>query len=77
MMTKAFIVFNQGLWNGETVFIDNKRLWFDDDKAMKAFPILKELKTAKLAAAKAKTVSERSSANKQIKTIISKLETLE
>ena len=76
MMTKAFIVFNQGLWNSETAFIDNKKLWYDDEKAMEAFPLLKELKAAKLTAAKAKTVSDRSSNNKRIKDTISRLEGL-
>ena len=77
MMTKAFLVSNQGLFSGQDELIDNKKLWYDEEKAKRLLPLLKQLKAAKLSAAKAKTISEKSNFNSQIKTIIKQLEGLQ
>ena len=74
MMTKAFLVSNQGLFYGQDKLLDNKKLWYDEEKAKQLLPLLKQLKAAKLSAAKAKTISEKSKFNSQIKTIIQQLE---
>ncbi len=76
MMTKSFLVCNQGLYSGQAELLDSKKLWYDDDKAMECLPMLKKLKQLKLSAAKAKTVSEKSKCNSQIKEIINTLEGL-
>ena len=77
MMTKAFLVSNQGLFSGEDKLIDNKKLWYDEEKAKQIFPLLKQLKAVKLSAAKARTISEKSKFNSQIKSIIKQLEELQ
>ena len=77
MMTKAFLVSNQGLFSGQDKLIDNKKLWYDEEKTKQLLPLLKQLKAAKLSAAKAKTISEKSNFNSQIKTIIKQLEGLQ
>ena len=74
MMTKAFLVFNQGLYSGADKLLDSK-VWYDD-KMLTLLPMLKKLKTAKLSAAKAKTVADKSVYNKQIKETIKLLEEL-
>lgn len=76
MMTKSFLVCNQGLYKGETELLDSKKLWYDGDKAMECLPLLKKLKQLKISAAKAKTISEKSSFNGQIKENIKLLEGL-
>ena len=73
MMTKAFLVSNQGLFSGQDKLLDNKKLWYDEEKAKQLLPLLKQLKAAKLSAAKAKTISEKSNFNSQIKTIIKQI----
>ena len=75
MMTKAFLVFNQELFSGATQLVDS-RMWHDDNKVLRCYPLLKRLKNLKLSAAKAKTVSEKSELNKQIKSVIKELEEL-
>lgn len=73
MMTKAFLVFNQELFSGELI---DSRMWHDDNKVLRCYPLLKKLKALKLSAAKAKTVSEKSDLNRQIKSVIKELEEL-
>lgn len=73
MMTKAFLVFNQELFLSELI---DSRMWHDDNKILRCYPLLKKLKALKLSAAKAKTVSEKSDLNRQIKSIIKELEEL-
>lgn len=75
MMTKAFLVFNQELYSGCVKFLDHK-LWYDDVKVLKCFPLLKQLKTLKISVSKVKTISEKSVCNKQIKDTIKQLEEL-
>ncbi|MDD6489496.1 MAG: DUF4391 domain-containing protein [Clostridia bacterium] len=77
MMTKAFLVSNQGLFSGENKLLDNKKLWYDEEKAKQLFPLLRQLKFVKISAAKAKTVSEKSKFNSQIKSVIQQLEELQ
>ena len=76
MMTKSFLVCNRGLFARESELLDSKRLWYDNDKAADCFPLLKKLKNLKLSAARANTISEKSSINKQIKENIKDLEAL-
>ncbi len=76
MMTKSFLVCNQWLFGGQTKLLDSKKLWYDNDKAMECFPLLKKLKQLKISASKARTVSEKSEYNSQIKEIINTLEGL-
>ena len=60
----------------ENELIDNKNLWYDEERAKQIFPLLKQLKFVKLSAAKARTISEKSKLNFQIKEIIGRLETI-
>lgn len=75
MMTKAFLVFNQAVYSGSLKILDS-RVWYDDEKAMLFFPLLKRLKSLKQSAAKADTIAEKSAYNKEMKTIIEQLENL-
>lgn len=74
MMTKAFLVFNKGLYSNQQKILDNKKLWYDDARVMKLFPLLKNLKIEKAQAAKAKTIADKSKHNKEIKALIATLE---
>lgn len=76
MMTKSFLVCNQGLFSGQSELLDSKKLWYDNEKAMQCFPLLKKLKALKLSAVKANTIFEKSNYNKQIKETIIALEEL-
>lgn len=76
MMTKAFLICNQGLFACEDKLLDNKKLWYDEQKAKQAFPLLKRLKTLKLSALKVSTIAEKSMYNNQIKKTIKELEEL-
>lgn len=76
MMTKAFLVSNQGLFLSENKLLDNKKLWYDEQKAMQVLPLLMNLKTLKLSSLKVKTLVEKSMYNKQIKKTIEELEEL-
>lgn len=76
MMTKAFLICNQGLFSCEDKLIDNKKLWYDEQKAKLIFPLLKLLKTLKLSALKVTTIVEKSMYNNQIKKTIEELEAL-
>ena len=75
MMCKAFLVFNHGLFKSDAQFLDSK-LWYDDNKLAICLPLMKKLKAAKLSAAKATTVADKSAYNKQIKQYIKELEVL-
>ena len=75
MMCKAFLVFNHGLFKNDYAMLDSK-MWYDDNKLMLCFPLLKKLKILKLSVSKAKTLSEKSDYNKQIKDNIQKLKNL-
>ena len=74
MMTKAFLVCNQGLFLNEMKLLDNKKLWYDETKSVLVFPLVRQLKNVKLNSSKAKTVSEKSKYNKQIKQLLSEIE---
>lgn len=76
MMTKAFLICNQGLFSSEDKLLDNKKLWYDEQKAKLIFPLLKLLKTLKLSALKVTTIAEKSMYNSQIKKTIEELENL-
>lgn len=76
MMAKAFLICNQGLFSCEDKLIDNKKLWYDEQKAKLVFPLLKLLKTLKLSALKVTTIVEKSMYNNQIKKTIEELEAL-
>lgn len=76
MMTKAFLICNQGLFACEDKLLDNKKLWYDEQKAKPVFPLLKRLKTLKLSALKVSTIAEKSMYNNQIKKTIEELEGL-
>ena len=75
MMCKAFLIFNQGLFKNDNDMLDSK-MWYDDSKLMCCMPLLKKLKASKLSVAKAKTLSEKSNYNGQIKDSIQKLRIL-
>lgn len=75
MMTKAFLVFNQGLYSGADKLLDSK-VWYGD-KMLLLLPMLKKLKSAKQSAAKAKTIADKSAYNKQIKQYITELERMD
>lgn len=75
MMTKAFLVFNQEIYSGSVSLLDSK-MWYDDSKLTVCYDLLKQLKAQKLSAAKAKTIAEKSTYNKQIKETIKLLEEL-
>ncbi|HCJ96968.1 MAG TPA: hypothetical protein DHV76_07970 [Ruminococcaceae bacterium] len=74
MMTKAFLVSNQNLFSSENKLLDNKKLWYDEQRTKLVLPLLIQLKSLKLSALKAKTLVEKSSFNKQIKEKIKELE---
>ena len=74
MMTKAYLISNQGLFSKEDKLLDNKKLWYDENRAKLVLPLLKKLKTNKLAVSKAKTVVEKSRINAEVKNLINELE---
>lgn len=76
MMTKAYLISNQGLFAAEDKLLDNKKLWYDDERSRKVFPLARQLKAAKLSAARSKTIAEKSKCNTQIKKLIKELEDL-
>ena len=76
MMTKSFLVFNQSMYSGSLKLLDSQ-LWYNDEKLIICLPLLKKLKMLKQSAAKAKTIVERSTVNKQMKEIIQQLEELQ
>ena len=76
MMTKAYLISNQGLFAAEDKLLDNKKLWYDDERSRKVFPLARQLKAAKLSAARSKTIAEKSKYNTQIKKLIKELEEL-
>lgn len=76
MMTKAFLISNPNLFASQDKLLDNKKLWYDDERAKKVFPLVRQLNTVKLSATRAKTVVERGKYNTQIKDLIKELEVL-
>lgn len=75
MMTKAFLVFNHGLFSKSDQLLDSK-IWYDDNKIISCFSLLKQLKALKLSVSKAKTIADKSNYNKQIKNCLKSLEEL-
>lgn len=73
MMTKAFLVFHQGIYADAQKMLDSK-IWYNDEKLLLCFPLLKRLLILKISAGKAKTIAEKSAINKQIKEMIEGLE---
>jgi len=71
-MCKAFLVFNHGLFKNDDAMLDSK-MWYDDNKLALCFPLLKKLKALKLSASKAKTISDKSKYNSEIKNTIAEL----
>ena len=76
MMTKAYLISNQGLFAAEDKLLDSKKLWYDEERSRKIFPLARQLKAAKLSAARSKTLAEKSKYNTQIKGLIKELEVL-
>jgi hypothetical protein len=76
MMTKAFLVNNPGLFKDEDKLLDNKKLWYDEERSRLVFPTVKQLKATKLSVSKAKTISEKGKLNAQIKSLVNNLEEL-
>ena len=79
-MDRFFVIINEANENAWSAYV-----WSDvKDKAIIRYdnnvlrsPLLKKLKTLKQSAAKAKTIVERSTVNKQMKEIIQQLEDLQ
>ena len=76
MMTKAFLVCERGAYSQSDSILDNKKLWYDETRASQVFPLMKQIKTLKETAAKAKSIADRSEYNKKIRQTISELERL-
>lgn len=76
MMTKAFLVCERGAYSQSDSILDNKKLWYDEERASQVFPLMKQIKTLKETAAKAKSIEDRSEYNKKIRQTISELERL-
>lgn len=75
MMCKAFLVFNQGLFRNDNAMLDSK-LWYDDSKLIKCFPLLKKLKALKISASNSKTISDKSKYNSEMKKTITELSSI-
>lgn len=75
MMTKAFIIFNNGLFSNIDKLLDSK-FWYNEDKIRLCFNLLYRLKQLKNSVIKTNLISEKSKLNSEIKTIIQQLEEL-
>lgn len=76
MMTKAFLIFNSEIYANSQILLDSK-IWYSFDKTLTCFKLLNELKETKTEALKITVIAEKSKINKQIKSLINKLEELQ